>query len=126
MLINCLIIVQAYARGIFLPSSYSLHLQGYSNIDRAGCPDTRRSVTGMCFFLGASLISWKTEKRTTISRSSSEDEYGALGAKTCELHQWLPYLLKDDLRTTSSKTHVLYCDSQSAYTLLLHTHTGIF
>jgi len=48
----------------------------------------------------------------TVSRSSSEAEYRALGAATCEL-QWLLYLLKD-LHVTIDKVPVLYCDNQSA------------
>lgn len=48
----------------------------------------------------------------TVSRSSSEAEYRALGAATCEL-QWLLYLLHD-LHVSTVKLPVLYCDNQSA------------
>jgi hypothetical protein len=58
------------------------------------------------------LISWRTKKQLTISRSSSEAEYRALGAATCEL-QWLSYLLTD-LRVTTIQQSVLYCDNLSA------------
>jgi hypothetical protein len=89
-----------------------LQLLGFSDADWAGCIETRRSVTGYCFFLGSSLISWKAKKQLTISRSSSEAEYRALSSSTCELI-WLTFLMKD-LNIVCSKPPVIYCDSQSA------------
>jgi hypothetical protein len=99
-------------QGLFSPRDSSLFLLGYSDADWAGCLDSRRSISGQCFFLGKSLISWRTKKHLVVSRSSSEAEYKALGAATYEL-QWLLYLLKD-LHVITVKLHVLYCDNQSA------------
>src|ERR1044072_1074126 len=75
-------------------------------------PDSRKSVTGYCFFLGSSHISWKAKKQSTVSKSSSEAEYRALAAATCEL-QWFVYLMKD-LQVSCSRIPALYCDNQSA------------
>ncbi|CAJ2636545.1 unnamed protein product [Trifolium pratense] len=99
-------------RGLFFPRSSSLQILGFSDADWAGCKDSRRSISGHCFFLGQSLISWRTKKQITVARSSSEAEYRALASATCEL-QWLVYLLQD-LHVTCSKLPVLYCDNQSA------------
>jgi hypothetical protein len=99
-------------KGLFFPRNSSLHLQGFSDADWAGCVDSRCSISGQCFFIGSSLISWRTKKQTTVSRSSSEAEYRALASATCEL-QWLLYLLKD-LHIQCSKLPVLFCDNQSA------------
>ena len=99
-------------KGLFFPKHSSMHIQGFTDADWAGCLDTRRSISGHCFFLGDSLISWRTKKQTTVSRSSSEAEYMALASATCEL-QWILYLLHD-FHITCSKLDVLYCDNQSA------------
>ena len=99
-------------KGIFFPRASSLHIQGYTDADWAGCKDTRRSISGHCFFLGQSLICWRTKKQPTVSRSSSKAEYRAMASATCEL-QWLLYLLRD-LQVQCAKLPVLYCDNQSA------------
>ena len=99
-------------KGLFFPRTCSPHLLGFSDADWATCIDSRRSITGYCFFIGNSLVSWKTKKQTIVSCSSSEAEYRALASATCEL-QWLSYLLRD-LRIPLSKTPVLYCDNHSA------------
>ena len=44
-------------RGLFFPTDTSLQLVAYSDADWVGCPDTRRSSTGWCMFLGDALIS---------------------------------------------------------------------
>jgi hypothetical protein len=71
------------------------------------------SISGQCFFLGQYLISWKTKKQPTVSRSSSEAEYRAMTSATCEL-QWILYCLLRDLHINCVKLPVLYCDNQSA------------
>jgi len=75
-------------QGLFFPRDSSLSISGFSNVDWAGCLDSRRSISGQWFFLGTSLISCRTKKQLIVSRSSSEVEYIALGVATCEL-QWL-------------------------------------
>jgi hypothetical protein len=61
---------------------------------------------------GSSLISWKSKKQNTVSRSSTEAEYRALASLTCEL-QWLQYLFQD-LHITFTQSASVYCDNKSA------------
>ncbi|XP_061340363.1 uncharacterized mitochondrial protein AtMg00810-like [Gastrolobium bilobum] len=102
----------APAKGLFFSATNDLTLTGFADSDWACCPDTRPSITGFCTFLGPSLLSWKSKKQTTVSRSSSEAEYRALAALTCEI-QWLRFLLQDFGIPFSRPTSV-YCDNQSA------------
>ncbi|KAL0435806.1 UNVERIFIED_CONTAM: Retrovirus-related Pol polyprotein from transposon RE1 [Sesamum radiatum] len=68
------------ALGIFFPSSSSFELTAYCDADWASCPESRRSLSGFCIFLGGALVSWKTKKQSTVSRSTAETEYRSMAA----------------------------------------------
>ncbi|XP_021820576.1 uncharacterized protein LOC110762280 [Prunus avium] len=100
-----------YGLPIHLSPAPSL-LVAYSDADWAGCPDTRRSTTGYCVFLGKTLISWSAKKQRTVSRSSAEAEYRAL-AHACADTIWIQSLLHE-LHFSLSKPVLLHCDNLSA------------
>ncbi|XP_014517178.1 uncharacterized protein LOC106774648 [Vigna radiata var. radiata] len=71
-----------------------------------------KQAPGFSVYIGESLISWRSKKQPTVSRSSSDAEYRDLATNTCEL-QWLTYLLTD-LHILFKQPTLLYCDNQSA------------
>ena len=71
--------------GLHFSDHSSLELRAYSDTDWARDPTDRRSTTGYCFFLGDSLISWRSKKQTIVARLSTEAEYSALANATQEL-----------------------------------------
>jgi hypothetical protein len=61
--------------GLTLHQSSSESLVAYLDADWVGCPDTRRSTSGFCMYVGDNLISWSARRQTTVSCSSAEVEY---------------------------------------------------
>ncbi|KAL0457761.1 UNVERIFIED_CONTAM: Retrovirus-related Pol polyprotein from transposon RE1 [Sesamum latifolium] len=72
----------------------------------------RRSISGFCICLGSALVSWKSKKQATISRSSAEAEYRSLAATVCEL-QWVSYILPS-LGVSLPLPIPLFCDNKAA------------
>ena len=98
-------------QGLFFSATSSLSLKGYADADWGNCIDTRRSTTGFCVFLGTSLVSWKSKRQATVSRSSAEAEYRSLAAVASEI-TWMVTLLRDFEVVVESA--LVFCDNQSA------------
>ena len=88
---NVAIRILKYIKGalsldLFFSSSSSAHLKALCDSDWGTCSDSRQLVSGFIAYLGNSLISWKSKKQRTISKSSYEAEYRAMiTTVTCEI-----------------------------------------
>ncbi|KAL2237905.1 UNVERIFIED_CONTAM: Retrovirus-related Pol polyprotein from transposon RE1 [Sesamum indicum] len=99
-------------RGLHFPAAQNFDLTSYCDADWATCKDTRRSVSGFCIFLGGSLISLKTKKQATVSRSTAEAEYRCMASTTCEII-WIHNLL-GEFQIKVPTPIPFFCDKQSA------------
>jgi hypothetical protein len=90
-------------------------LVGYSDSDWAGDVDTRRSTTGVLFFLGNNLITWQSQKQKVVALSSCEAEYMAGTTAACQ-GIWLARLIAE-LRGEEADAANLKIDNQSAIAL---------
>ncbi|KAK9070021.1 hypothetical protein SSX86_010420 [Deinandra increscens subsp. villosa] len=98
--------------GIRITPTTVSSLTAYSDADWGGCPDSRRSTSGYCVFMGDNLISWSSKRQTTVSRSSAEAEYRGVANVVAEV-SWIRNLLLElsiPIRTAT----VVYCDNVSA------------
>ena len=64
---------------------------------------------GYSVFLGDSLISWRSKKQSTVSKSSVEAEYRKMATTTYEI-VWVLQLLRD-LRVDHPSSAQLFCDN---------------
>lgn len=99
---------------VYKQSNESLQkLLCYSDSDLAGDQATGRSTTGMvCLFSGAA-ISWKSQRQTVVSISSTEAEIIA-ASETAQEMLWLNSLMKG---LVDLKKPILYLDNESAIKL---------
>ena len=98
--------------GLHIATTPLTSIKAYSDADWAGCPDSRRSTSGYCVYLGDNLISWSSKRQTTVSRSSAEAEYRAVAHTVAECC-WIRQLLQD-LHISIASATVVYCDNVSA------------
>lgn len=87
-------------------------ITAYSDADWGGCPDSRRSTSGYCIYLGENLVSWSSKRQQMVSRSSAEAEYRGVAntiAETC----WIRNLLLG-LHVPMTTATLIFCDNISS------------
>ncbi|XP_072078014.1 secreted RxLR effector protein 161-like [Arachis hypogaea] len=110
--------------GLWFPKTDSFQLVGFCDADFAGDRIDRRSTSGMCCFLGKSLIVWSSKKQATVALSTAEAEYIA-ASSCCSQLLWLKTQLADYKLNVSNIP--LFCDNMSAINIsknpVLHSRT---
>nr|GEV01945.1 ribonuclease H-like domain-containing protein [Tanacetum cinerariifolium]GEV01946.1 ribonuclease H-like domain-containing protein [Tanacetum cinerariifolium] len=71
--------------GIHINKTSVMNLKAFFDADWVKCIVTRKSVIGYYLFLNDFLVSWKSKKQNTLSKSSNEAEYRALASVTSEV-----------------------------------------
>jgi hypothetical protein len=101
--------------GCFYQKGREAKLVGYSDSGLAGDIDTRKSTSGILFFLGNNVITWQSQKQKVVALSSCEAEYIVATTAACQ-GVWLARLLAE-FKGRRPTTISLRIDSQSAIQL---------
>jgi hypothetical protein len=104
--------------GVFYPRKKGdmVELMGYRDSDLAGDLDSRKSTSGVLFFLGKSPVSWQSTKQRVLALSSCEAEYIATVIAAYQ-GVWLAWLLSE-LKDLEVSVPVLRVDNKSTISLV--------
>lgn len=73
-----------------------------------------KNTTGGCFYQGENMISWHNKKQNSVSLSSTEAKYIAIGSACTQLN-WMTKMLNDyGIKTKECR---LFCDNKGAIDL---------
>lgn len=98
--------------GLYLHRASPLTLRAFSDSDWGGVHDGGRSTTSYILYLGSNIISWRSSRQKSVSRSSTEAEYKAVANAAAEI-SWVQNLLLE-LGIKSLHTPRLFCDNTGA------------
>nr|XP_016481292.1 PREDICTED: uncharacterized mitochondrial protein AtMg00810-like [Nicotiana tabacum] len=104
--------------GLFMPVASDQNLVVYCDTDWGACVEIRKSVTGYVVNFGEALISWKSKKQETVSRSFAEAEFRSMASTFAEM-TWLIELFKE-LGTEIEVSVQLFCDSKAVIQIAVH------
>ena len=80
--------------------------------------ETRRLVTGYMIKLGGALVSWKSKKQSTVSRSSAEAEFRSMATTVAEI-VWLKGLFRE-LGMNIKLPVKVFCNNKVAIQIAAH------
>lgn len=106
----------SFDHGILYQSECIGQIIGYSDADFAGCVTTRKSTTGFAFLIGNGVVSWRSQRQSSVSLSTTESEYVAASEAIMEL-TWLQRLANELCHDQFEKAQ-FFMDNQSAEKLV--------
>ena len=91
-------------------------LKVYVDADWGNCEDSSKSITGFLILFNNNVVSWKSKKQNTISLSTTEAEYKAIGDAVKEV-MWIKIILKNIFNIKLNIPTPIYEDNQGAIDL---------
>ena len=111
--------------GIWYPKGKYLSLIAYTDVDWRGCIDDWRSTNGVVFYLGEFLVSWSSEKKSSISLSTVEAKYIAT-TTCCRQVLWMKKT-PTDIQVEYDEPIPIYCYNTKAISIsknpVMHSKT---
>lgn len=101
--------------GLVYKKSEKSNLLGYTDSDYAGDRDDRKSTSGYAFMFGSGAISWSAKKQPIVTLSTTEAEFVAATACSCQAI-WLRRIL-EELTFKQTEATKIFCDNNSAIQL---------
>eukprot|EP00253_Pinus_taeda_P012705 PITA_12705 len=101
--------------GILYNVSEHSDLVRYTDSDWVGSVDDQKNTSGYVFHMGSGAISWASKKQSIVALSTTEAEYVAATAATCQA-VWMRRMLRS-LGQEQEKATVIFCDNSSAIAL---------
>lgn len=101
--------------GILYQKTGNIELVGYTDSDYAGCLEDRRSTSGYAFILSDAAVAWSSRKQPIVTLSTTEAEFVADAACTCQL-VWMKRILKR-ISYNGGASPTIFCDNSSTIKL---------
>ncbi|CAH1412716.1 unnamed protein product [Lactuca virosa] len=96
--------------GLVLNCYSSLTVSVFSDSDWGGVYNAGRSTTIYLLYVGTNIVSWKSTRQQSVSRSSIEDGHKAISNTPVELISLKNLLYESGIPITSTRT--LFCDNK--------------
>lgn len=98
-------------QGLFYSATSDLQLKAFAD-SGLGFLSRHTALCNWLLFIGSSLVSWRSNKEHTVSRSSAEAEYRSLASAVSEM-VWLTNFLQE-LGIQMSSSAPPFCDNTAA------------
>ncbi|GJR79403.1 hypothetical protein Tco_0150188 [Tanacetum coccineum] len=100
--------------GLWYPKGTGVETIVYADSNHAGDYVNRKSISGVCTFMGCCHTSWFSNKQTALAISNTEAEYVSAG-KACQQALWMKQALVDyDIKLNDIP---VLCDNKGAIDL---------